>query len=509
MALLNTAVRYGGRALASVAASLLTRPDDLYILKIWMDTSVERPDARFELDLNPQAKIAPTKALGEWHCSTGVLGIPDQLTSNSDIPKLNELPNEMLEWLRSLMLNAPVDAPLWIHLENPAGYLRLLPWERLLQSPLKRPILRLVDLESPTPSELDNTLNVVVCASEPSAKSKFPVKVLVPQMVRAILESAPRETVSLHIFTDQNSYGSLLDHPELQDKRICIYDPASSFPPPPNDTDTRYTSMLVENVWLRWIISKLRGSSIDVVHFLCHGYFRTEQGFIAVAESPVRNVDQEWSRFIGAAELNRFLVQVGAWSVAFSAPPGNFSYAGVRQLANTMAEIRPGSVLLHEIQSDPESKMLRDSYSFLYRPGPQLAPSTSAVSIYCHPAQVQVGTPARRLVRVTAGLAPQLFGFEVSDELSEALALGVEGALRRFQNRSTGVPQWLATTQRYLELRTFELRKRERDVSGSAEQAALIAEEKKELHQIQKTAIHLAGAQLHSAEMEELSVGVA
>ena len=108
----------------------------------------------------------------------------------------------------------------------------------------------------------------------------------------------------------------------------------------------------VSDPWLRSILDEMRGTTVEAVHFVTHGYVTGDQPAIAVAESPTRNDDRLWARFIGPGQLTACLTQLGAWSVGFSSPPANFSRMGLRELADNIARQRPGPVIYHDAGSD-------------------------------------------------------------------------------------------------------------------------------------------------------------
>ena len=135
------------------------------------------------------------------------------------------------------------------------------------------------------------------------------------------------------------------------------------------DADPNLTSTSTDQLnspWLLWIRDALGTTSVDVVHFVCHGYLGKEEGVLAVSHSPVLNDDEEWSRFIGARQLCTFLDQVGAWSVAFSSPPVNYSISGLRMLQDQIARVRPGPVLFHDMALDPQRRGWDEAYQYAY-----------------------------------------------------------------------------------------------------------------------------------------------
>ena len=116
--------------------------------------------------------------------------------------------------------------------------------------------------------------------------------------------------------------------------------------------------------WLHWMEGELGEQAVDAVHFLCPGYFQNERGSLALARSPVENVDESWSHFIGAPELCTFLNDLGAEAVILGAPYGNVWALGLRLLADELAWTRPGPVMLYETQSHPQD--VSQAYAFLF-----------------------------------------------------------------------------------------------------------------------------------------------
>jgi hypothetical protein len=474
------------------AAGLLATPADLHILIISLDVESDRPEVTFDLEIKSNLRAAPLRSIKKWRYPTSTFDVPDELLpGQQDLGKRPPLPPDLVQELNSHLPAAP-RTPLWIKFGPVAGYLRLVPWDALLRADLDRPILRLIDLESPPPREFDPSLNVVLCASEPRAKSPFSEVSLLPTIARKILEANTRQKVQVHVFADSEHYDELKARLADLGSRVSVYQPSQAVTAHPDrKSGDRGLPSEISNAWLRWIAQSLR-RSVDVVHFVCHGYLTAEQGWLALAETPLRNVDEEWSRFIGSADLDQFLVHVGAWSMVFSSPPGNFSPAGLRLLANQMSEDRCRSALLHDLAADAKCAQLTDAYRFLYHPGPDHPPNGSALSIYCHPSLVKVGTVGGSLARRAADALPALFGFTFPEDVTDSVANGVDRALRKFEELG-GVPPWLATAQRYVEQRKLELRLLERQVaSGDTEELQQIQEAKAVLAKIEKTTVSLA-----------------
>jgi hypothetical protein len=191
----------------------------------------------------------------------------------------------------------------------------------------------------------------------------------------------------------------------------------------------------VENPWLLWILTALRGHTADVVQFLCHGFLAMEQGSIALAESPLKNSDRRTARFVGPRQLNAFLTRLGAVSAGFSSPPRNYSSPGLRLLAHQMGVSWPGPVLLHDLARDPGSVRLRDTYRYLFRGTNAPQPDPGVVTLYTYPSRGPQPT-GRVGFRAITKSALAYSGTEPALELGPA---------------SRGAPAWTVASQRYLE----------------------------------------------------------
>ncbi len=500
MGVINSVVAAAASGLAKAAASWLTTPDDLHILTISLDVDEDEPRVAFNLEINQHLRAAEPKSITAWRFPCSSLGIPNRLAPEQQGVEVRPLPGDLVDGLKLALPDAK-DIPLWIKLGSLAGYLRLVSWDSLLHEALERPILRLIDLESPPAREVESSLSVVLCASEPRAKVAFSEARVINTMARRILDAGTRQKVAIHVFTDEARHGELENLLADVAGQVRLHAVPAGGPESITHPDHVHPPEIT-NIWLRWICHTLE-EPVDVVHFVGHGYLASEQGWLAVAESPTRNIDREWSRFIGGAELDAFLVHVGAWSVAFSAPPGNYSPAGLRLLTNQVAEDGLRPALLHDLGVDPDCSELKDAYHFLYHPGRDFAPGGAALSLYCHPDMVKVSTKANRAVRAVSGLLPGQFGFTISDETVEKVAGELNQVARQLE-ASGGVPAWLAITERYVEQRRLELRRLERDGGDqSGEQREQIQKAKAMLLAIEQTAVTLAKAKANPAGVSQ------
>ncbi len=353
--------------------------------------------------------------------------------------------------------------PLWLQLANDCGILPLVPWERLLQPRLGVPILRLpyfaIKPFSPTSSSLD----IVLCASTPVAKESIPVEILLDTLTRRLLETVQRESVIIHVFADAFVYSNLQsilrDRLVPTNSRVVqLYDPANA----PTYTSVRSfgsiheTPGYLESPWLLWIIDALQGRSADMIHFVCHGYLSSDLGALAFAESPAHNKDHGWALFVGAQQLMTFSTHLGASSVGFSSPERNFSELGLRLLADQLARLRPGPVLLQEVRGDPGCQTLAEVYSFLYDEMRDTPPSSPALALYCHPSRVKQ-------------IAQQPGDINQESILNQYTL--AKGETLKIMEAKENTPSWVASSQRYLERSVAELIETEPTSSSSVPSA--------------------------------------
>jgi hypothetical protein len=86
---------------------------------------------------------------------------------------------------------------------------------------------------------------------------------------------------------------------------------------------------------------------------------------------------------------------------------------------------------------------------------------------------------------------PDQFGFTISEDVTEQLAEEFN-ALLTAAHGGRDLPPWLAATQRYIEERSLDIRRLERNADNSPEQQEQIERAKQVLIAIHSTAITLA-----------------
>lgn len=347
-------------------------------------------------------------ATAEMPCSD--IGFPDSATDlgrefRYSEPEFHISDKVIGALLAGLDKHKALNKPLWLELNPPSCSLTLAPWERLFQR-LGMSLPRLSFFQTGGAIPRGDWLDLVLCASAPVAKGTMPLPELISALTGRILDAMPGD-VTIHVFTDQDSYHMLKQNLANQvenfgERGIRLYDPATAadYEPAERSRELRDEPRKVLNPWLAWMTDSLGGRPVDAVHFLCHGLIYLDQGALALAESPCINEDQKLARFVGVRQLNAFLDRTGAYTLALTSPPHNFSVLGLRVLCEEVARSRPGVALLHEYWLDHEFKDLDATYRVLYGDN-NLPPRTSAVSIYCTPATFDKGDVMRSAVGET------------------------------------------------------------------------------------------------------------
>ncbi len=325
------------------------------------------PGNAIDMPLDAAALAAGAEELGAWYRLT--------------------LDDTVAQWLRERIRGYAIPDSLWVRLIRPTGGLHLVPWERLLEPLLDIPVLRLPQLPSAALRAVDD-LDVAICASMPEAKTPFPLPVLVAAAVEAV-QSIRRPRAVAHVFVDAGAFAEV--RAVLQGfpaDRVRLHDPteAAGLDPAPQGRPDQAGE--IESPWLAWMARALGGTTVDVAHFLCHGWPGDGTGALAFAESSLVNRDHWWARFVGPQQLSAFLDRVGAWSLVLGSPPGNFSPAALYALADQIGQLRPGPLLLYDAGWDTggtKQAALDGAYRFLYQDPPGRLPTSPALSMRCLP----------------------------------------------------------------------------------------------------------------------------
>jgi hypothetical protein len=423
-------------------AEILKRAYNLVALKISLDLVGDDASVSCELQVT-ESHLPSTKDV--WTISASEIGCPkilakEQIRGHSTPFKK---PDWLVDKLRSSIEGLHLfEGPLWLHFVKPYGLLGLAPWEKWFAS-LPVPVIRLPDVISDPPREAPATLDVLICTSSPVAKEEMSSENYVVRLVRQVMQKHPRSKVGFDVFTDLERFSQTQEMMKAEGLlgsvvRVHPPDQASSYAVPRRNPTIDDPFLDLESPWLLWMRNAIKGRSVDMVHFICHGYFNGDRGALAFAQSPTRNEDTRWSRFVGKRELSTFLTQVGAWAAAFSSPDENYSDAGLRLLADGLAQDQPCTVLYHDWLADPKGSQLGDAYQFLFQRQPGMPPRADALFLYCQPFRVKSGHDARPL-SFSARTSRAMESPEVKKVLSAS-----------FEQEQT-LPDWMAAATRYIE----------------------------------------------------------
>lgn len=378
----------------------------------------------------------------------GITKSRDGTPRRTQPPTAVDLPPTFVDRLTRTLVGA--DGVVWLQVP-PDSELALLQWEQWLRPLVKGPVVRKI-LQPPTLSPEDE-LVIALVSSVPAAKSSFQAPHVVSELAEA-LATRMNGRVEIHIFTDRDCIADVTN-------RVGTI--ATVHPAPTNELlggSRTEDSEQVRSPWLKWIATVL--DEVSAVHFVCHGYCAQERGFLALARSPVVNIDPEWSHFVGARELSTFADSLRVRAVGFTVPdhepPGG--HLALLRLPGTLATLRPGGALVVDRMPQSSGADVADAYAAILRgvPPTSLHP---ALRLYSSPSALAIGTPGhaeaiaeklRRLPKVqpkwqrvleqrTLGIASAVPDDEMSAEAQRALDLASE--LARHTGSTEEITQWL------------------------------------------------------------------
>lgn len=445
---------------------LLRRQYDLTTLVISFDLSRRRSLVRCALERDASGTRAP---LLDYVLDPAEVGVPDRLDRSKCMFEGYPfaMPAYVLDALRAALdAHMLPDEALWLYLKNPAGYLAFVPWEQLLVPALQRPVLRLPDFLV-DPARAAGEINIVLCSSQPISEEAFMSGDYMARMTRMILDQATRPT-NVHLFTDsglRNDLANVLAYHGVTDSRVMLHDPQGAAPYAIPDRSSRITDPTgqLTSPWLLWMRSALTGRSVDLVHFIAHGYLSGDSAALSVAESPLENLDRQLPRFIGPNELAAFLAQTGAWGCAFTSPLRNYSEMAHRLLATTLANLRPGPTLHHEMRLDRDLNALTAAYRLFLAEHPTLPPTAPSLMIYSHPARVAVPRPEG----AAATYDPNNEELATPDETNRFV--------EELYTPADAVPGWVSAAMRYIDQRTLTAAQQLESTPGQAASTSRMA----------------------------------
>jgi hypothetical protein len=352
----------------------------------------------------------------------------------------------------------PPDAPIWLHLAKPYGWLGALAWEAALEEPTGRAVLRLPDFLE-RPRENLATLDVVVCsdlAEDPATVQQL------DHVITSILDGSPRAQTHVLVFA-LSANSRALRSKFKPDSRVWI----APSPSPSSNSDI--------SPWFSAIEQALRERSADVVHFICRASAMGGRASLRLADPSRGDSQPATARFPSTDEVSVLLTKIGAWAAIFTLPRGEPDQR-LRWFADALAQTRPGAVLFDS------GGDLSQYYHFVFATVASNPPRLGNNFAYCQPAiAMMLEDPALARIKAlsqnaelflnvastitanpTIKAAAWIAGKVVSAIPAIAETLGLRPPTAPTSPNAT--PTWMAAAQRYVEARSLDLlRSRSKD----------------------------------------------
>ncbi|MFE6970146.1 hypothetical protein [Isoptericola sp. NPDC057653] len=317
-------------------------------------------------------------------CTLRALGLPRSVFGRVDDGAL-AVPDDVLARLRAEVADLgespiPPRDVLWLEIPVPRGEVHVLPWERLL-APLDRPVFRLpfhpVRAERPGPH-----LDIAICCSLPADGGADPPD-LVARLTGQYVAYTPG--VRVHVFTDAEWASAT--RAVVEPLRALGGDVVVHAPPTPGSAGRRARrhGPAVATPWLTWLLEELDGHRVDVVHLVVQGHLADGHGAFVLRPTTPDDIPA----FVEPTELVEVLTRVGAVAVTFSAPPGNPSTAGLRELADELASVRPGLTTVHDLVADPSAEQIGAALRTIFVRPERIGRTLPALTSWVHPLFVE------------------------------------------------------------------------------------------------------------------------
>lgn len=256
------------------------------------------------------------------------------------------------------------DGPIWLQLAYGADILAAYPWETEWSDAAEKTILRIPNFLKNT-YHPDHTRPIAICVSAPRAKGSPPWKDALHGLL-GILASAPGRRIVLFL----GPYELDDMDPTVDTLRGRYPDLQIDLAPAPKAliSAARVRGIVqspdVQNPWAVWIAETLEKTGAQALHFISPGYAIGNHGALAMPESPLRNQDRNWSRFVGATELAALLDRISSPILGITGIGSLRWVTGLRLLANEVSWIRPGPVVFTR-HGGPDSVNLGQAYRCL------------------------------------------------------------------------------------------------------------------------------------------------
>jgi hypothetical protein len=398
--------------------------------------SGDRPDEHAVL----QSTIGDQPPQVIFRCPTEELGLPDRSDSvpESDFRLPDGAATAVSAAVAAMDATGVSTGALWLELPTPHGDLHLVPWERLLAPVVSdRPVLR-VPYHALRPRTSQDVFQVVVAATPSQAALAAGVDLaeLVAAYARSWVASS-HGTARVHVFVrDETVAGVRRRTADLPD--VVVHDPAMAADLAGSGAGSSISPAdLSTNPWLQWMTAALAGEAVDVLQVLTYGNLSTTGGRLMLARSPIAGGDRDTCLLVGCTPLAGALAQLGSWALVISGLPGDPSPAALRDLADAIAQLRPGVSVAEAVPpagpADFDAADFDAAVARVFGGGPAV-PSLPSLSCWVHP----------ELVHYTAQEADDLLLTPTGQSAVIAPATGSVLA-------ASSTPAWVAAGSRFIE----------------------------------------------------------
>jgi hypothetical protein len=448
----------------------------------------------FGLAWDPEGLLQAKEGFSRARSVFGALAAWGALTVNSKLPRLlgqiradnlrrdytpeMSLPLHVSEGLKSVLLTrVPNRELLWLTIDEPAGYIPYVNWERLLRPHVGVPIVRLAGCPV-NPVSPHNSLDVLMtCSTATIAITTAPRRIA--RLIKGILSTLPApHRCIVHLFADENYRPGVLA--ALTKAKVPLVETGEpighrgviAYPAPDlgiSENDFAGDLGAADHPWAAWIGESLGAKAVDVVHVIADGHLSAAIAALKVSAVPWADRQQplpseppqdgkrhalnlpllrkahteQWVRvgYVDALQMRDFVRRLGAWATILSSAQESARGAH-RVLAHRLSQTVTGVFAVHEFDGDATGKSATALYRMLLADKVVATkdasqgvpvPDTSHLSFYCPPERI-LGT-ARQQAMTAA--------FPDIAEAVEKIRAAMEVPL--------ATPAWLAVSQRYFE----------------------------------------------------------
>lgn len=459
----------GRNVVGGLSKRLLKPPRKLVVLNVSLVFRKDGPIVHFELDA---AVAAAEPALSaEYPNLRAPWDVPYGAFDPSGRGEL-DVPPGVLEDLRFRLAACGMDPtePLWLRLLRPYGWLGTAPWERRLGDSLRRPVLRLPDFPD-RPVERADVLQAAVIVDAPTTEDTDEVLRRVRSIADAVLQASGRIKTQVHVFATAPWRSRLREL--ARDADVLVHEPVTQAPSTDAPVLPTSSALTIAAAWTKWMLEALDGDSADALFVLARARAsETASHLVFTASTGTSDVPgaadegESWipDASVGLAELELLLNRIGACAATF-VPATEGDRKGMLAFADALARRRPGAVLCYPVGLGSAVDAFNMACRLLLGGVPAPAPIMGDGLLYCHPSFVEgfaqlgtaqlddFGAAAANLLAKRAPLTERVLRY-VTDALPVVPTTEVNAP-----------PNWVASTQRFLESARFEeFRRMSKDV---------------------------------------------